>query len=413
MKPSKPAPVDAPAPATTKSGPVAQPEPAYSPVEPPHAQLRSPLRHEHLPWDTEEGVCNSGDCAPQDCWVSTWGKMDFLLWWRSGQNLPPLVTTSPTGTAQGIAGEYGRPTTSVLYGDGTEDYAVRPGARLELGTWFDRTECWGLGGRFFWLGDAESNFAAASTGTPILAIPFTEGSNNTPDARLIGFPGTFNGNLNVQMTSEYMAGDAYLRTQWCQMQWGRLDLLAGYQFARFNEGLVMDSTVSDIGGASNRLVDSFRTTNEFHGGQIGFIANVDRGCWYYDVTGKIGLGNMSETVTITGQSISRVGSTQFVLPNSGLFAQPTNVGTYTEEKFVAIPEIGLNVGWRATNCLDFNIGYTFIYYSSVARPGDVIDTTVNTSQAGGPLVGPARPAFKFNDSDLVIHGLNFGATLKW
>jgi hypothetical protein len=122
---------------------------------------------------------------------------------------------------------------------------------------------------------------------------------------------------------------------------------------------------------------------------------------------------MQEQVTIRGQSVTTVGPTSNVLNNSGLFAQPTNVGTYNRDDFVVIPELGANVGWRISECVDFNVGYTFVYYSSVVRPGDVIDTSINTTQAGGTLAGAARPAFTFSESGLVTHGLNLGVTFRW
>lgn len=397
-----------------KPGPIATPEPASSPVMPPQPAMRAPLYREELPWDTEAGSCASGACEDQgDCWVSTWAKVDYLLWWRSGQDLPPLVTTATDGTAQATAGEIGQSTTSVLFGNDVEQYPIRPGGRVELGTWFDRQECLGIGGRFFWLADANRTYDAASAGSPILAIPFTEGSNNTQDARLIAFPNTFNGNLNFATSSEIFGADAYFRTQWCCAQWGRLDLIGGYQYARLNESLTMNSTVSDNLGASSRVIDSFSTRNEFHGGQIGVLANIDRGCYYVDLLGKVGLGSMHQQAIIQGQSISTVGANQTVLNNSGLFAQPTNVGTHSRDQFTAIPELGINVGWRITRCVDLSAGYTVIYYGCVARPEDAIDTTVNTTQAGGTLSGAARPTFRWTDNDFVVHGFNFGVTWRW
>ncbi|HTN76416.1 MAG TPA: BBP7 family outer membrane beta-barrel protein [Pirellulaceae bacterium] len=404
--PSKPAPA-----AKVQRNPA--PEPSYTPVEPPMPQMSQPLYREHLAWDTDAGTCATGECMPQDCWISTWAKFDYLLWWRSGMDLPPLVTTAAPGTAQANAGLLGLPTTSNLYGGEREEFPVRPGGRLELGMWFDRSECLGIGGRFFRLGDADATYSALSTGSPILAIPFTEGFNGTNNARLIGFPGTFNGNLNVTMSSEFMGGDAYLRTEWCRPHWGRIDLIGGYQFVRINEGLTIDSTVSDNLGATNRIIDNFQTRNEFHGGQIGFLANVDQGCWSLDMLAKVGLGNMQEEVTISGQGITTVGSSQATIA-SGLFTQPTNIGTYSRNQFVAIPELGVNVAWHATQCLDLNVGYTAIYYSSVIRPNGALDTTVNTTQVnGGTLSGPARPAFSFDETSMVVHGLSFGATFKW
>lgn len=356
--------------------------------------------------------CLSGSCSPCSA-GPIWLRADYILWWRSGLDLPSVVTTSPDGTPFATAGELGRPTTSTLFGGKEEEYPVRPGGRVEAGLWLDSCETFAIGGRFFWLGDAELSYTAASNGSPILAMPFTEGEDNTLDARLISYPNTFFGNLDVRASSEVFGGDAYARMLWCRTDWGRIDLLGGYQFARLNEGLVMDSTVSDFNGASNRLIDTFDTRNEFHGGQIGVTARIDHCCYYIDLLAKVGLGNMSQEVQISGQSISTVGSTVSTLNNSGLYAQSTNVGTYTREEFVAIPEFGANFGWHITECIDVNVGYTLIVFSNVVRPGEAIDQVVNTSQIGGPLTGPARPSFEFEDTSMVLHGLNLGVTVKF
>jgi hypothetical protein len=63
--------------------------------------------------------------------------------------------------------------------------------------------------------------------------------------------------------------------------------------------------------------------------------------------------------------------------------------------------------------LKFTIGYNLIYWSDVALAADQIDTTVNLTQAGGnPLVGPARPAFAFRETDYWLQGLTLGVQIS-
>ncbi len=62
------------------------------------------------------------------------------------------------------------------------------------------------------------------------------------------------------------------------------------------------------------------------------------------------------------------------------------------------------------------MGYDFLYWSSVARPGDQIDRTVNSTQIAprtGPFTGPARPAFEFKNTDYWAHGVNFGVEFRY
>ncbi len=60
------------------------------------------------------GTCGPGACGAYQGWTC-WGSFEFLLWWRKSQDLPPLVTTSPEGTAADVAGVLGEPDTQVLY----------------------------------------------------------------------------------------------------------------------------------------------------------------------------------------------------------------------------------------------------------------------------------------------------------
>ncbi len=82
-----------------------------------------------------------------------------------------------------------------------------------------------------------------------------------------------------------------------------------------------------------------------------------------------------------------------------------------------VPEVSLRVGWQLGAALRATMGYTFLYASSVARPGGQIDRAINPSQGPafftGPPAGPARPVFLGNDADFWVHGLSFGLELSW
>jgi hypothetical protein len=59
-----------------------------------------------------------------------------------------------------------------------------------------------------------------------------------------------------------------------------------------------------------------------------------------------------------------------------------------------------------------------MYWSSVVRPGDQIDTTINRTQlpsvfAPGMLVGAPRPGFQFHPTDFWAQGVSFGLELQY
>jgi hypothetical protein len=80
-----------------------------------------------------------------------------------------------------------------------------------------------------------------------------------------------------------------------------------------------------------------------------------------------------------------------------------------------IPELGANVGYQLTQRLKLNVGYTFLYWSNLIRPGDQIDTTVNPNLlppaiAGNTFLGPA---FEVRETDYWVQGLSIGGEYRW
>jgi hypothetical protein len=72
-----------------------------------------------------------------------------------------------------------------------------------------------------------------------------------------------------------------------------------------------------------------------------------------------------------------------------------------------------SINSQLNNHLRIYAGYTFLYWSDVARPGDQIDRGINTSQL--PIVGASagsagsnRPTFSFKETDFWAQGVNAG-----
>jgi hypothetical protein len=107
----------------------------------------------------------------------------------------------------------------------------------------------------------------------------------------------------------------------------------------------------------------------------------------------------------------------------GLFAQGTNIGRQSRDVFAVIPEVQFNIGIDITRGLRVFAGYDAMFLSSVVRPGDQVDRSVNLTQAGAgapfnsynapPVVGQASPAPQFNQSSFWAHGVNFGIQLTY
>ena len=136
------------------------------------------------------------------------------------------------------------------------------------------------------------------------------------------------------------------------------------------------------------------------------------------VTAKLALGATQELVVIDGgTTLSQPGAAPVTAPG-GVLAQTSNIGRYFRNEFAVVPEIGLKLGWQIRPHVAANVGYNFLYWSHVVRPGDQLDRTVNpslapTDQLFGNGLGANRPAFDFQSSSFWAQGLTVGLTFRY
>ncbi|MFO0903385.1 MAG: BBP7 family outer membrane beta-barrel protein [Pirellulales bacterium] len=369
--------------------------------EPPSNYERAPSR-EMVPELAEPSELMEEPWAeplqPQTGW---WAGAEYILWWRRGMGLPPLVTTSPLGTPAQDAGILGGDTT-VLYGNQTVVDQARPGGRLSFGWWADAEQTRGWMARTWFLAQSTSQFDASQSDYAILARPFLD-VTGTPEQNslLVAYPAGA-GNIQVQAESDVIGGDALWRQMIYISPRSRVDLLLGYQFATINDSLLINS-VSDPTTTPFQVTDMFSTRNEFHGGALGLMFVYDRPGVRLDLLAKVGLGNMHQSVQINGLSNGASG---------GLLAQATNIGMYSRDTFSVAPELGATVTWFLTDSIEFSLGYSLLYFTNVTQSNMAIDPelAVNLSV---PFAGAARPEFVFQDDDFWIHGVNFGVTFRY
>ena len=100
-------------------------------------------------------------------------RAEVPLYWRRAAGPPTLVTTSPVGTAQGVAGELGQTTTrTLLGGNGPLGDKANAGFRITAGTWLGRDQYYGLLFRYWNAGNHDETFRFNSNQNAILARPF-------------------------------------------------------------------------------------------------------------------------------------------------------------------------------------------------------------------------------------------------
>jgi hypothetical protein len=357
-------------------------------------------------------------CGPPG---KTWVSAEWLYWWTKGQNIPPLITSAPPGTARNVAGTLGGPGTQILAGGNQWNQGPQSGFRLNFGTWFDPCQTVGIGGDFFFLGQSKENAQAGSNGAASIFRPFTNALTGLPDSQLVSFPNTLAGTTNVTSnTSIIGGGPSFIRNLLCD-PCGRLDLTLGYRYMNLTDELIIRENLTALPGstvpAGSRFLieDRFRTSNNFHGGVIGLNWERRFSHWFLNVRSSIAFGVNHQIIDISGNTtIINPNGAQQTFPG-GLLAQPTNIGRYTNNAFAVMPEVGVRLGAQVTERMRAFVGYNFMYMSNVARAGDQIDLRVNPNLIAPSqgLNGPALPAFTRRTTDFWAQGVSLGLEFRF
>ena len=374
-------------------------------------------------------ACISGDacihCAP--CPPSKlWARAEYLLWWSDGFSTPPLVTTSVDGTARAVAGVLGEPGTTILAGDSGFAGNANSGWRITVGLLPDCDELVGFQVGYYGFGHSSTHQGFSNTDYSILARPFynIEPGSEGQDAELVTFPAFLEGRVDVDGTTTLRGVEVLMRSSLYEACGNRLDVLAGWRFNQLEDELmisdnktVLDSATGLVVGTVLEEFDRFETRNTFNGADIGVVLARQHCRWTFEALLKLALGNNRTDVTIDGQTVVTVpvagADPDVAVTPAGLLAQQTNIGDYQRDVFAMIPELGLTIGYYLTPRLHATVGYTFLYFSNVVRPGEVIDTELNLSQLDGALNGAPHPLFTWQSTDAWAQGVSFGLDYRF
>ncbi len=380
-------------------------------------------RRSCLPWGISlfrgcQAGCDSAGCGP----CSPLGLLSRRLYmraeaasfWGSGQFLPTLVTTSVGQPLPPVdeAGILGDADTRSLFGGSEVGANTINGIRYEVGLWFDDCRTKGFQVRLFDTGENDVNLQTDGTRQAVIARNFLDvGPPQEQSLVSIAYPNQTSGSILANLSSKTNGGDLLLRHVLSQDHLVRCDWLMGYQTARLSESLDIVSNTTNL-NAPNPILDQedhFQARSQFQGATFGFSGEAREGNWYLGSLFKLGFGNMERRVDISGFSRTTVGS-DISTQNQGLLARQTNIGTYRDDTFVIVPELGLHIGYRLTNKLDFTIGYSMLRLPKVSRVVDSLDPNL-ASNLSDPLVGEIRPSFTLQESNFTLHSLNLG--LQW
>jgi hypothetical protein len=378
---------------------------------------------------TGSDVCcvSSGD-APGNLAGRLWFTADYLLLWTNGNPVPPLLTTNPTLPPRSQAGVLGVGDTQTIVG-GRIDEAGRSGVALTGGYWLDCGQCYGVQATWWYAGDPvdELRDTWASAGVPVLARPFFNVGSQLEDSQLVAYPNVVAGSIEITSGSDLRSFETLLSANLHRGCQRRFDLLGGYRYFRFQEGLYIEenlvstnpSGVVQIGTTIN-LFDQFNTSNSFHGGTIGLLSSFQHGWLQLDVATKLGVGNVRRQLFIDGRTVVTTPNSNQSTFAGGLLALPSNMGSRQDDAFGLLPELNLQSRILLTDHLTLNVGYNLLFLTNVYRSGEQIDRAIDPGLlAGGmPINGTTpdsltRPAPTLDSATLCVQGLNLGCTITY
>ncbi|HMP01023.1 MAG TPA: BBP7 family outer membrane beta-barrel protein [Gemmatales bacterium] len=373
-------------------------------------------------------------CEPPRFWVGA----EYLLWTIRPGPLPvPVATTSTLipPPVTGAVGRLGEPGTVVVLGNQDLNYGTFSGLRMNVGYLISPSAGISLEGSGFFLERrTDDNFAVTDDqGNNLLAIPVVNVLSGNEGRAIYGFPGEFIGGIGISSGSRLWSAETNAallgiaeRGAW------RFDLLAGFRYADLNENVGIGASTFIIGqgflstyrdiqlfpGDTIITQDNFRARNQFYGGQIGLRAETTFGRFFLQGVAKTPLGGTRQRLEIDGLT-TVVASGVVLQDQGGVFASPTNIGSYSRSQFSVLPEAGVTLGWQLNEAVRVGVGYTFLYWTNVARPGEQIDRVINptflptTRDFSVTPFGPIRPLPTGDRSDFWAQGINFSLEVRF
>jgi hypothetical protein len=362
-----------------------------------------------------DGSCNSVNCAG-GTGSKSWLNAEALLWFAKGQNSPVLATTSaegvlPTAGAAGVTNAFGG-------GDGL-DAGLLPGFRLSGGMYIGECDKVGIGGRAYGIFSNANEYNATSNGSTSLGVPYFNLALVPPanDAYLVGFninPATpvSAGSIAARSDLDMIGTDASIHLLLGRSKNHRVDLVGGYSYNKLKNSISLYTQSTNLftgdlipDGTVFETNDLFAVENVFNGGHIGVLSSVVQSRVTLSTLTKVSFGNMRQSGEITGSTIQSGGGGPTTGFAGGLFAQTSNIGTFSRDTFAFIPEIGVKLGYTIRPNVQLTVGYTMMMWSSVGLAGEQMDSALDLTQAS------ARPSHTLRDSTFWMQGVDLG--LGW
>ncbi len=355
-------------------------------------------------------VCSTSPAGPR-----VYGSAEYLLFWTKNEPISlPLLSAGPA-SSQGVVGA---PGTTVLFGGSPFDLGTFNGLRVTAGA----ANVWGKfgfeGSGFLLEKRGVGVFASANAfdTANVLARPIINPATGLPSSTgvhfgavvpVTGYSAAVSSRLwGAEANGTWTAADDAYRT---------VRILGGFRYLDLDETIFDRTIIQAIGTFGSfvpgTVVDSvatFRGRTQFYGPQLGVDGDWRFGKFDLNLRAKFAMGVSHELVFIGGNQVQYFPNGTQVVQQNSVTARPSNISTATKDMFAVVPELGGNVGYDVTENFRVQVGYQFLFWSAVVRPGEQIDPYINLNRSG-----IAVPVPMFNQSGYWVHGVNFGASWKF
>jgi hypothetical protein len=354
-------------------------------------------------------------------------RFDGLMWWlKPGPVSVPLVaaTRARQDLARASPG-LTNPNLAVVFGNQDVDFPPFYGFRIRAGV--QPAACGEsgieLGGFLLPHRGNAFLFQTGPGGNPGLVVPFRSTATTPPTESGLVIGGLVGGRVVpgevlVTATSKLWGVEVGPPLRLVQEDDRLLDVLFAFRHLGLVETLILRAR-SFNGAETFETFDAFQTKNYFFGFQPGVRAVREWGDLSAEVTGKIAFGAAAENIYVSGSTV-RPASAIRARPGAqvvagGLFSFPTQ-GAFRNARFAVVPELELSGCWRITDGVYLRAGYSFLYWSSVMRPGDQIIRALNPRQlpvAGGDFNNPPAGVPAKKESDFWAQGFHLGVEVDF
>lgn len=342
--------------------------------------------------------------------------LEFLLWWIKNPKVPTLVTGGDVlDVVPGAAGQAG--TFPLL--SNSINLPVSAGGRLTGFRWLSDNQVFGIEGTIFaaHLESRDVFRSNASRDEPVIARPFFNVNTQRADADPVGLPFAQVGQLDIIMPSTVLSGEINFHLAPAGDSTWQYRYLAGPRYLELDEKLkIKQYSVELADGQINYVQDEFTTNNRFYGGQIGVGAEYRGGRLLLGVRSKIGFGMTEQRARAEGSTaLTQPDGIVNVVNDRGLLVQPSNARIDARKlAFSIVPEVTFNAGLQLSEYISLYMGYNFLYWTHVVRPGDAISSDISLQPCCPNVVlGAHAPQFNPTDSSIWLQGLNFGLEINY